>query len=418
MVKENTMTQNLKKGMKQTEIGWIPQDWEVVDFLSVLKFLSTATYSRADLKQTGNIGYIHYGDIHTKFNFHLDINNFVSGYIQKDQLMNYSIIEEGDLIIADASEDYEGVGKGIEVISKPLYPVIAGLHTYLIRENKFGTFAKGFKGYFQSNPLIKKQYDALATGLKVYSLSKSIFNHIQIPLPPLAEQEAIATALSDCDGWIDSLEKVIAKKRLIKQGTMQELLTPPSTSSGTVTNGELVEPWEVKKLGEVIEKCTTGKLDANAMVENGDYRFYTCAKNYYFINDYAFDDEALLISGNGANVGYIHYFKGKFNAYQRTYVLTGFRINAFFLKVVLDKNLKDRISIEVSAGNTPYIKMDTITEMAINYPKSLSEQTRIAEILSDMDNEIEVLEQQLEKARQMKQGMMQELLTGRVRLIV
>src|SRR5690606_33281709 len=111
----------------------------------------------------------------------------------------------------------------------------------------------------------------------------------------------------------------IAKKRLIKQGAMQELLTPK-------------DDWEVKKLGEVIEKCTTGKLDANAMVENGDYRFYTCAREFYYINEYAFDDEALLISGNGANVGYIHYYKGKFNAYQRTYVLLGFKINALFLK--------------------------------------------------------------------------------------
>ena len=65
---------------------------------------------------------------------------------------------------------------------------------------------------------------------------------------------------------------------------------------------------------------TTGKLDANAMVENGKYRFYTCAKDYYKINEYAFDTDALLISGNGANVGYIHHYEGKFNAYQRTYV--------------------------------------------------------------------------------------------------
>lgn len=122
---------------------------------------------------------------------------------------------------------------------------------------------------------------------------------------------------------------------------------------------------EVKKLGDVIGKVTTGKLDANAMKENGEYRFYTCAKDYYFIDKYAFDNEALLVSGNGANVGYIHYYKGKFNAYQRTYVLSDFSIDVFYIKLYLDSYLKNRIKTEVSAGNTPYIKMDTITDMMI-----------------------------------------------------
>src|SRR5690606_27183437 len=81
---------------------------------------------------------------------------------------------------------------------------------------------------------------ALATGLKVYSLSKTSFKNIQIPLPPLPEQEAIASALSDADEWIENLEQLIAKKRLIKQGAMQTLLTPK-------------EDWEVKKLGEVCD---------------------------------------------------------------------------------------------------------------------------------------------------------------------
>src|SRR5690606_31475696 len=86
---------------------------------------------------------------------------------------------------------------------------------------------------------------ALATGLKVYSLSKTSFKNIQIPLPPLPEQEAIASALSDADEWIENLEQLIVKKRLIKQGAMQTLLTPK-------------EDWEVKKLGEIGEIITGG----------------------------------------------------------------------------------------------------------------------------------------------------------------
>ncbi|MCA8835860.1 MAG: restriction endonuclease subunit S [Proteobacteria bacterium] len=117
--------------------------------------------------------------------------------------------------------------------------------------------------------------------------------------------------------------------------------------------------WAVKPLGELCE-IATGKVDANAMVENGQYRFYTCAKNYYFIDDYAFDTDALLISGNGANVGYIHHYKGKFNAYQRTYVLDKFPENILFIKHYLDYNLHKRIFVEKKEGNTPYIVKSTL----------------------------------------------------------
>ncbi|MBR7799149.1 restriction endonuclease subunit S [Undibacterium fentianense] len=232
-----------------------------------------------------------------------------------------------------------------------------------------------------------------------------------LPLPKsYAEQTAIANALSDADALIGSLQKLIAKKRQIKQGAMQTLLNP-------YENGKLKTGWTVQKLGEMCEKITTGKLDANAMVTHGDYPFFTCAKEHYWIDKYAFDTEALLVSGNGANVGYIHYYNGKFNAYQRTYVLSGFSNHIHFLKLYMARNLQERIRIEVNAGNTPYIVMGTLTEMDVFLPIDVSEQIKIAKILSDMDSELEVLETKLAKYQQIKQGMMQNLLTGRIRLV-
>jgi len=153
------------------------------------------------------------------------------------------------------------------------------------------------------------------------------------------------------------------------------------------------------------------------MIEDGEYRFYTCAKNYYFIDSYEFNTEALLVSGNGANVGYIHYYKGRFNAYQRTYVLSNFKENIHFVKLFMDKYLKIRIEEQKNYGSTPYIKMDTLTDMEICYPKSIEEQTRISTILSDMDSEIGTVEKKLDKYKQLKQGLMQVLLTGKIRLI-
>jgi len=166
--------------------------------------------------------------------------------------------------------------------------------------------------------------------------------------------------------------------------------------------------WEETFLGNHCE-ITTGKLDANAMVERGQYRFYTCAKDYYLIDKYAFDTDALLVSGNGANVGYIHHYKGKFNAYQRTYVLDRFEQDIFFIKYYLEKNLHKRISTEKKDGNTPYIVMSTLTDMVVMLPKDKKEQQKIADCLSSLDELIEAEDQKLEALQHHKKGLMQEL---------
>ena len=167
--------------------------------------------------------------------------------------------------------------------------------------------------------------------------------------------------------------------------------------------------WERKLLGEVVRSVKTGKLDANAMIENGKYRFYTCAKNYYRIDEYAFEGEALLIAGNGAYLGYIHHYIGKFNAYQRTYVLQDFDTNVVFLKCLLDRYLPSRIFLEKKDGNTPYIVLSTITEMPLLIPKDDGEQQRIADCLSSLDEVITAQSQKIDALKIHKKGLMQQL---------
>ena len=174
--------------------------------------------------------------------------------------------------------------------------------------------------------------------------------------------------------------------------------------------------WKTDKLMNLVSSITTGKLDANAMVSNGQYRFYTCAKEYYFIDKYAFDDEALLISGNGEYVGYIHYYKGKFNAYQRVYVLTGFKIDVKYLQNYLNRYLPIRINKEVSQNNIPYIRLSTLSKMDIKYPESKLEQTAIANILSKVDEAIAAVQSSIAAAERLKKSLLQNLLTGRMKL--
>lgn len=319
-----------------------------------------------------------------------------------ERINSYSFDGEAVLTAGD------GVGTG------KVFHYINGKFDTHQRVYRISHFAQQLKGYFFylyfSTHFFERIMQMTAKS-SVDSVRREMIANMVVPLPPLAEQEAIAEALGDADALIEALEQLIAKKRNLKQSTMQELLTGKRRLPGF--EGE----WNVRPLSEICQHVTTGKLDANAMSDSGQYRFYTCAREHYWIDNYAFDDEALLVSGNGANVGYVHYFHGRFNAYQRTYVLTGFIADIKFLKLYMERYLSERIRTEVNAGNTPYITMSTLTQMPIKLPEKLAEQTAIAEVLSDMDAEIEALESRLSKARLIKQGMMQELLTGRIRLV-
>ena len=181
------------------------------------------------------------------------------------------------------------------------------------------------------------------------------------------EEYKISKTLQLLDKKIELQSKKIEDLKLFKRGL-----------STTIFNG--LRDFEEYKLGKICN-ITTGKLDANAMIDNGKYRFYTCAKEYSFIDKYAFDTEALLISGNGAYVGYIHYYKGRFNAYQRTYVLDNFSQNIQFIKCYLDENLAKRINSEKKEGNTPYIVLSTLSDMVIKIP-SKENQIKISNIIN------------------------------------
>jgi type I restriction enzyme S subunit len=388
----------VKQGFKETELGIIPEDWEVKKFFEVMDGFSSGQTPYRGIPEfyKGDIPWITSGELN--YNVITDTIEKITPEGAKEA--NLKRIPKGTFLFAITGLEAAGTRgscaiAGIEATTNQscmaLYP-----------KKDFLTTAYLYHYYVKYGNELALKY---CQGTKQQSYTGGIAKKLPIIIPPtIKEQTAIANALSDMDALIAQTEKLIEKKKAIKQGVMQELLKPK-------------EGWVTKKLGEVVEKITTGKLDANAMKRDGDYRFYTCAKEYYFIDKYAFDDEALLISGNGANVGYIHYYKGKFNAYQRTYVLTGFEMNIAFIKIYLDKYLSDRIATEVSAGNTPYIKMDTISEMNICYPERTVEQESISSIINDLTREFDKLETKLQKLKLQKQGMMQALLTGKIRLV-
>ncbi|MGN8482939.1 restriction endonuclease subunit S [Helicobacter pylori] len=225
----------------------------------------------------------------------------------------------------------------------------------------------------------------------------------------LNEQIAIANVLSDVDRYLYSLRALILKKESVKKALSFELLSQRKRLKG------FNQAWQRVRLGDICE-ITTGSLDANEMVHYGKYRFYTCAKEYYFIDKYAFDTEAILISGNGAYVGYVHYYKGKFNAYQRTYVLDNFSEHIIFVKYFLTMFLQSHIQTNRNEGNTPYIVMATLKDFEIPLPP-LNEQITIANILSALDNEIASLKNKKRQFENIKKALNHDLMSAKIRVL-
>ena len=209
----------------QTRLPGFSGDWKVKTFGEVFDYLPTATNSRSDLSDSGDTFYVHYGDIHMKFHSHLDFLHTSPPMILRHLCKNAVFFKNGDWVMADASEDFDGVGKTIEITGiKEGMQAVAGLHTFLLRE-KTSTFASGYKGHLGNLYSLHQQFLRVATGLKVFGVSKAALKHLVLNIPSPEEQTAIATILSDMDSEIKALEARRDKARDLKQGMMQELLT-------------------------------------------------------------------------------------------------------------------------------------------------------------------------------------------------
>lgn len=164
------------------------------------------------------------------------------------------------------------------------------------------------------------------------------------------------------------------------------------------------DAWEQRKLGELCN-ITTGKLDANAMVSDGQYDFYTSGIDVFKIDVAAFEGPAITIAGNGASVGYMHLADGKFNAYQRTYVLTDFLADRQFLNVAIGNELPNKIQEEVRGSGIPYIVLNMLSDLAIPFP-SHEEQYAIGVYFQQLDHLITLHQRKFEKLTNVKKSML------------
>lgn len=203
-------------------------------------------------------------------------------------------------------------------------------------------------------------------------ISLPVTEDLRIPLPPLPVQQEIVRILDNFTELTAELTAELAARRKQYEHYREKILHAESA--------------EIKTIMDICGQITTGKLDANAMVENGQYPFFTCNAEPYRIDTYAFDTEAILVSGNGSQIGHLNYYKGKFNAYQRTYVLSDFQgINVRYFYLYLKSYLREYIVKNSKKGSVPYITLPMLQKFKVPVP-DLNTQRNIADSLGYFDN--------------------------------
>ncbi|SEJ12851.1 type I restriction enzyme, S subunit [Myroides marinus] len=413
----------VKQGYKQTEIGVIPEDWEMFTIRDLITLLTDYDANGSFSSVAENVKSYNYPEYawyvrSTDLENNTDLSNVK--YVDK---ASYSFLKKTSLFGGELLFLKRGDIGNVYLFEMKTKRATLAPNLYLLKLNDISS-SKYLYQYFISETG-QKQLKRKNAGSTLGALYKDDVKSILIPLPPLAEQQAIATALSDADAWIESLEQLIAKKRLIKQGAMQELLTPK-------------EDWEVKKLGEVLSHRPDYGINAPAVEFSSSLPTYIritdIGRDGTFMNGnkvsvdsllsemYVLQDGDICVARTGASVGksYFHSFL------DGQYVFAGFLIrlrvdskvlySRFLFYLTKSKNYDNFIISNSMRSGQPGINSNELEAFIIPFPPLL-EQTRIATILSDMDTELEALDNQLAKARQIKQGMMQELLTGRVRLV-
>ncbi|HIC8839416.1 restriction endonuclease subunit S [Aeromonas sp. FDAARGOS 1405] len=418
---EKVAMQAIPTGYKQTEVGVIPEDWSV-ESLSQVAQITRGKFSarpRNDPKFFGgDIPFIQTGDI-TRSN----------GYdVNFSQTINELGLSVSKLFPADSLFFTIAANIGDVAIAK--YPAACPDSLVVIKEN--GHINKRWLYHILSSK--KEVFESIATSNAQLNINLEKLNPYVLGVPELEEQTAIANVLSDTDALIAGLEQLIAKKQAIKTATMQQLLTgrtrlpqfalrPDGTPKGykSSEHGQIPEDWEVCELQDAVifldgqrRPIKSGERAKMA----GGYPYYGASGIVGYVNDYIFDEDLILLGEDGENilsrsVPLAFQVSGKIWVNNHAHVLkpqNDFHI--YFLAEYLE-------SLDYSLFNSgtaqPKLNKKTCQRIKVIKPK-YEEQTAIATILSDMDSELTALAQKLAKARDVKQGMMQQLLTGRIRL--
>jgi type I restriction enzyme S subunit len=414
----------VRPGYKQTEVGMIPEDWRTKSIGDLQPFVTSG--SRGWAAFYGNYGspFIRITNL-TRGSIYLDLTDlrFVN-LPANDTEGARTQLQTADLLISITAD----IGIIGYVSARVPMPAYINQHIALVRFDSSITNPK-FISYFLASEKPQKLFRTFTDAGAKAGMNLTTVKQVCIALPPTkAEQEAIAEALSDAEALIESLEQLLAKKRHLKQGAMQELLTGKNRLPG------FTGKWEVKRLGDVAAMGSGGTPPSSVL----DY--YDGDIPWVSISDMTKGGKVILSTDrNLTHRGFVNSTAQMFPSGTVLYAMyaslgecsiagievcssqaiLGIRphgsLNNEFLYYFLT-SLKPIVKSMGQQGTQANLNKGMVQDFRFLFP-TLPEQTAIAAILSDMDAEIAALEAKLAKARQLKQGMMQELLTGRIRLI-
>ena len=424
--------------MKQTEIGLIPDDWEVITIGEVYDFKNGLNKAKEFFGY--GVPIINYTDVYNNKGITKDI---IKGkvYLNKDEIKRFNT-QKGDVFFTRTSETPDEVGLTSVLLEDIENCVFSG---FILRARpKKNLFDLCYCKYCFSTNSIRNFIIQNCTYTTRALTNGTVLSKIYLPLPPLQEQQRIAKALSDVDALISTTEKLIQKKKNIKQGTMQNLLIGkkrlpgfgPQTKSPSYKQTELgpiPEDWEVKSLNEYIDDFIVPMRDKPTdltgqipwcRIEDFDGKYLSESKTNQGVsletikkmNLKIFPLNTLLVSCS-ANLGKCAIVSKELITNQTFIGLVPNKtvnVEYLFYKMSFEES---RLN-EMATGTTiSYLSREQFEKYEITTPSTEEEQTAIANVLSSMDKEIETLNTKLEKYRNLKTAMMQQLLTGKIRLV-
>jgi len=412
----------LTSGYKRTEAGVIPDDWDVTHLAKVAEVRGgIAKNSNVTILDPISVHYLRVANVQDGF---LDLSDLSKIEISQQDLKRYSVLP-GDVLMNEGG-DLDKLGRGA-IWQGGFSPCVHQNHVFVVR-CKSQLLPEYLDVWTGTQPARKFFLLAGKQTTNLASISKSSLGELPVGLPSLSEQRVIATALSDVDALLSGLERLIAKKRDLKQAAMQQLLTGQSRLPGF--SGK----WEVKRLGELTEMGSGGTpLSSVSAYYDGDIPWVSISdmtKGGKVIESTERTLTSLGLANSPAQlfpagtVLYAMYASlGECSIAGMplctSQAILGIRtdsnLNAEFLFYFLT-SLKTAVKSLGQQGTQSNLNKGMVQDFRLALP-SLSEQVAIATALSDMDAELAALEARRDKTRALKRAMMQELLTGKTRLV-
>lgn len=409
------IVQTKKKKVPDLRFPEFEGEWEEKRFGNVFKFLRTNSYSRNQLNyEKGEVKNIHYGDIHTKFKTCFDSSQekvpFINDEIDLSRITDNDFCRLGDVIFADASEDYKDIGKAIEIVKLDTDKLVAGLHTILARDYK-NLLALGFKGFLLQSRRVRLQIMTFSAGAKVLGISKTNLAEINICFPSLPEQQKIADFLTSIDTRIQQLSRKVDLLEDYKKGVMQQIFSQQIRFKDD--QGKDYPDWEERKVGDLFEVTRGNVLAVSEMAsskqDSYQYPVYSSQTKqnglcgYY--NEYLYED-AITWTTDGANAGDTKYRKGKFYCTNVCGVLLS---DEGYANQFIAEKINAVSKRYVSYVGNPKLMNNVMKTIKILIPTEIEEQQKIAEFLEAIDQKIELTQQQRDQMQEYKKGLLQQM---------